>query len=82
MAGPVDNYIAKEGDERTNKYTWWFLVSVKKMNRFHIICTCTILRDKVVTHLSLWTKVQALISKGFHLYFKNAVFIYFILHFL
>lgn len=67
MKGP--NYV----------YAQWILVSVKKRNRFHTIWTCTILKHQVVNHFSQWTKVKALISKGFHLYFKNTVFIYFIL---
>lgn len=60
-------------------YAWWILV-VKWRSRFHTICTCTILRDQVDNHFSQWTKVQALTSNGFHLYFKNTVFMYFTLH--
>lgn len=59
-------------------YAWWILV-VKWRNRFHTIFNCTILRDQVANHFSQWTKVQALTSNGFHLYFKNTVFMYFTL---
>ena len=58
--------------EKISKYRMTFDSVVEKRNRFHTICTCTILRtDQVVAYLLLWTKVQALISNAF--IFKNTV---------
>lgn len=58
--------------KKINKCRMNFGSVVEKTNRFHTICTCTILRrDQVVAYLLLWTKVQALISNAF--IFKNTV---------
>lgn len=58
--------------KKINKCRMNFGSVVEKRNRFHTICTCTILRrDQVVAYLLLWTKVQALISNAF--IFKNTV---------
>lgn len=58
--------------KKINKRRMTFGSVVEKRNRFHTICTCTILRrDQVVAYLLLWTKVQALILNAF--IFKNTV---------